>query len=182
MNFINKTMSDAYVGIDPGKTGYIVIIEQTGQIIFHPIPQIGTEIDVRRLNDIFKEISSYFEVSCVIENVHAIYGSAASSTFDFGYTTGLLEALLVAHNIPFVKVQPKTWQKEMWEGVPLQKKKSTSGKTQVNDTKAISEIAAKRLFPNEDLRPNDCTARCKKADHNKVDSLLIASYCQRKFK
>lgn len=175
-------MSDVYVGIDPGTTGYITLIEQTGQIIFHPIPKIGYAIDVLKLNDIFQQISQYYEISAIIEDVHAVYGSSANNTFTFGYVVGILEALLVANKIPFLKVQPKAWQKEMWEGVPIQRKLSSTKKTQVNDTKAMSEIAAKRLFPNEDLRPNDCTARCKKADPDKVDSLLIAEFCRRKFK
>lgn len=176
-------MNGAFVGIDPGKDSYITVIEPSKAIVFHPIPMIGKEIDVQELNEILVRIGSeYSEVVVVIENVHAIHGSAAEATFDFGKTVGILEALLVANKLPFTKVQPKTWQKEMWEGVPIQKKASSTGKTQVNDTKAISEMAAKRLFPNEDLRPNDCTARCKKSDHNKVDSLLIAEYCRRKFK
>jgi len=176
-------MSDAFIGIDPGKNSYITTIAPNGEIVFDPIPMIGKEIDVKALDYIFQTLENcYQDPIAVIEDVHAIFGSSANATFDFGYTTGLLEALLVAHKIPFTKVQPKTWQKEMWEGVPIQRKASSTGKTQVNDTKAISEMAAKRLFPNEDLRPNDATTRCKKSDHNKVDSLLIAEFCRRKFK
>ena len=176
---MNKT---ARIGIDPGKGSYIVVIDEQGEIFFNRIPMIGSSIDVKGLSDIFYNIDqTYDEKQCVIENVHAIFGSSADATFTFGYVTGLLEALLVAYEIPFVKVNPKVWQKEMWEGVPIIKKPSSSGKTSVNDTKSISEIAAKRLFPNVDLRPNDCTNRCKNSDHNKVDALLIASYCKRKF-
>lgn len=180
MKFINKTMSRAWIGIDPGKSSFITTISSKGEVIFDQVPMIGKEIDVKALSGIFKEISfGYDEINCTIEDVHAIFGAGASSTFEFGRITGLLEALLVANDIPFVKTQPKSWQKEMWEGIPNQKKASSTGRTQVNDTKLMSLMAAQRLFPNIDLR---ATERCKKPDHNKVDSLLIAEFCKRKFK
>ena len=173
---INKT----YIGIDPGKESYIVEITPEGEIVFNQIPMIGEEIDVRGLNEIFLNISLHSaDIQAVIENVHAIFGASAKSTFSFGKTVGVLESLLVAHDIPFTKVQPKTWQKEMWEGVPNMKHPSSTGLTAVNDTKGMSEIAAKRLFPKIDLKR---TPRCKVSDQNKVDALLIAEFCRRKFK
>ena len=81
--------------------------------------------------------------------------------------------------IPYTKVQPKKWQKQAWEGIPLIKKPSSTGKTQVTDTKAMSLIAAKRLFPKEDLR---ATERSKIPHDGKVDSLLMANHCLRNFK
>lgn len=171
----------AYIGIDPGKESFITVIDSNNSIEFFQIPMIGKEIDVKALNSLIKNIddANFDDIYCVIEDVHALYGSSAGSTFEFGRIVGILEALLVAHTIPFVKVQPKTWQKVMWEGIPLQTKPSSTGKTHVNDTKSMSLMAAQRLFPEVDLRS---TERCKKPNHNKVDSLLIASYCQRKFK
>ena len=131
---INKT----YIGIDPGKESYIVEITPEGEIVFNQIPMIGEEIDVRGLNEIFLNISLHSaDIQAVIENVHAIFGASAKSTFSFGKTVGVLESLLVAHDIPFTKVQPKTWQKEMWEGVPNMKHPSSTGLTAVNDTKGI---------------------------------------------
>lgn len=171
------------IGIDPGKTGFISIFDRSeNQWIHHEIPKLGKEIDVRALDAIFCNLGRFVSIGvrvhAIIENVHAIYGVSANSTFDFGYTTGLLEMALVTNNIPFTKVAPKAWQKQMWEGVPLQKKSSSTGKTQVNDTKNISLIAAKRLFPNMDFRR---TAKCSTPDHNKVDSILMAEYCRRNF-
>jgi len=169
------------VGIDPGSSGFISVLSD-GEWFHFEMPKIGKDIDVNALSKIFYGIASILTpeetIHAVVEDVHAIYNSSASSTFAFGYVTGLIEMALVSASIPYTKVAPKTWQKQMWQGVPIQTKPSSTGKTQVNDTKSISLVAAKRLFPNMDFRRND---RCKVADDNKVDSVLIAEFCRRNF-
>jgi len=45
------------------------------------------------------------------------------------------------------------------------------------DTKATSINAARRLFPEVDLRKSE---RSKKPDDNKVDSMLMAEYARRR--
>lgn len=174
-------MHKLFIGIDPGKSGFITVYDSdSNDHVFAPMPKIGENIDVKGLADLFGIIShSGIIVHAVIEDVHAIYGSSASSTFTFGYVTGLLEMALVSNNIPFTKIQPKTWQKQMWQGVSLQQKSSTTGKTMVTNTKVMSITAAKRLFPNIDLRR---TSACRVPDDNKVDSLLICEYCYKNFK
>lgn len=89
----------------------------------------------------------------------------------------------MANKIPYHLVQPKVWQKEMWDNKDLVvayktivKKDKTITKKEVN-TKQTSLNAAKRIFPNIDFRK---TERCKNPDDNKVDSLLIAEYARRK--
>ena len=161
------------IGIDPGKNGFISVIGESGTIVYFSIPLINTEVDLYELNGILRPFGMSDNVHCVIEDVHAIFGSAAKATFNFGWIVGVLEALLVAHGIPYTKVKPKDWQKEMWEGIPKQTK--ANGRT---DTKAMSLLAAKRLFPNEDLR---ATERSKVAHDGKVDALLLAEYARRKF-
>lgn len=165
------------VGIDPGKSGFITEISVRG-IISYPIPTIkGKFIDILELHDILENIS-FTDAHVVLEDVHAIFGSSAKSTFSFGFVCGLIEGILVSLKIPYTKVQPKKWQKVMWEGIPVIKKPSTTGKTQVTDTKAMSLMAAKRLFPDVDLR---ATERSTKPHDGKIDSLLLAEYCRRNF-
>jgi hypothetical protein len=171
-----KPEPKTYIGIDPGKTGFICEIKGK-YIIFYPIPKIGTHVDLLELSKILEGFKD-MDCHCVIEDVHAIYGSSAKATFEFGRIVGNLETFLIAYRIPHTKVTPKKWQKELWEGVPVQKKLSSSKKTKVTDTKKMSEMAAKRLFPNIDLRKS---TRAKNVDDNKVDSLLLAEYCKRKF-
>lgn len=172
------TMGRAYIGIDPGKKGAIAIIDNVdgkSEILTIAIPLIGKDYDVKRLSEMLRQLSSK-NCYCVMEDVHAVYGSSASSTFEFGYGVGLIEGILVANNIPYSKIAPKKWQKTMWEGVSLQQKPSSTGKTMKTDTKCMSLIAVQRIFPNVDLRENE---RCKKPHDGIVDALLICEYGRR---
>lgn len=175
-------MKKLSIGIDPGKEGYVVChSSETNNFTFIPIPKIGDKIDANGIIDLFrflKEDFIGFIISACVEDVHAIFGASAKSTFEFGYVNGMIDMALVANKIPFTKVSPKKWQSVMWQGVPMQKKVSSTGKTLVNNTKAISEMAAKRLFPDVDMRR---TSRCKKNDENLIDALLICEYCRRNF-
>lgn len=172
------------VGIDPGKNGYICMYYETydeasdySYFKYDPIPLINSELDIHKLCQIINSIpnrENTGNIHCVLEDVHALFGASAKSTFNFGWIVGVLEGLLVASNIPYTKVTPKEWQKEIWKGIPIQKKQGKNS----TDTKAMSLLAAKRLFPNEDLRD---TERCTKAHDGKVDALLLAEYCRRKF-
>ena len=77
----------------------------------------------------------------------------------------------IANDISYTLVPPKTWQKEMFLGIPaIQKAKSSA-----NDTKAMALIAAKRLFPEDMLKTNP-----KNKPHDGiVDALLISEYACR---
>lgn len=92
---------------------------------------------------------------------------------NFEWVLGILEGMLAGMGFAYTKVIPKERQKVMWQGVsPVYK----SGKSV--DTKATSLLAAKRLFPNEDLRKSE---RASKPHDGIVDALLMAEYCRRKF-
>ena len=119
----------------------------------------------------------------LVKDVHSIFGASAKSTFNFGEIKGILKGLLIANEIPYTLVQPKTWQQEIWinqDMIVSYKSVVRAGKEikqKVVDTKSTSINAARRLFPSIDLRKNE---RCKKIDDNKVDSLLMAEYARRK--
>lgn len=167
-----------YIGIDPGKNGFITVFQNDAKS-FIPIPLIGKEYDIKELSNIFQFFNKVdTKTYCVLEDVHALFGASAGSTFEFGFGLGLLEALLVANDIPYSKIQPKKWQKQMFEGIAEVTKPSSTGKTQRTDTKAMALIAAKRMFPDIDLRASD---RSKKPHDGKVDSLLMCEYCRRNF-
>lgn len=171
----NKT----YIGIDPGSHGFLSI-QNNGEFSFYSIE----DNDLYQLGKIMANLRlQYSNLTCIIEDVHAVYGSAAAATFMFGFNKGYLIGLLAANNIPYILVQPKVWQKEMWGNsdiVIVYKTVKYKGKDivkkQVN-TKATSINAAKRLFPQIDFRK---TERCKNLDDNKVDATLMSEYGRRK--
>ena len=81
-------------------------------------------------------------------------------------------SMLISNDIPHTLVSPQTWQKDMHQGV-----------TKIENKKEMSLIAARRLFPNADLRdPNRKTERSQKEHDGLIDSLLIAEYIRRMFK
>ena len=169
----------AYMGIDPGSLGYIVV-QYEGVFTSYSIK----DNDPYKLSDIMADIRNCFpNIVCCMEQIHAIFGSSAKATFSFGEINGLLKGLLVANKIPYVLIPPKTWQKEMWinsDMVINYKKVSIKGKEITRkevDTKNTSFNAAKRLFPTLDFRK---TERCKNWDDNKVDATLICEYARRK--
>jgi hypothetical protein len=173
--------NNLYIGIDPGKDGFFCIIWKQ-DIVFHAIPTIGKAFDIQELSKIINSIELMMDLAdktyCVIENVHAVFGSSAESTFTFGFGCGLIEGMLGLVHIPYTKIQPKKWQGQMFEGVQLQTKPSSVGKPQKTDTKKMAEVAAKRIFPDIDFRASE---RCVNSHDGKVDALLMAEYARRNF-
>jgi hypothetical protein len=172
------------IGIDPGKNGAIVFLQEDGKVaVKHKMPTIGKVLDINALKGILS--IPYLDVHVFIEDVHAIYGSAAGATFEFGFVCGAIQGVVTALGLKHTLVQPKRWQKEIYQGIPEIRKppitilkgkrtgQTIKGKL---DTKKMSELAAKRLFPDVDLRASE---RCKIPHDGIVDALLIAEYGRR---
>lgn len=177
-------MGKMRIGVDPGKNGFIAVWREGKGYDFLPIPLIGKEVDYHTLASGFSTVvfdDEFEDKYCVIEEVHSIHQVSAGSTFSFGYVAGAMEMLLICSGVPYTKVAPKKWQKQMWEGVTVQQKPSSTGKTMVNDTKSTSLMAATRIFPSIDLRGNPESKRSIKPHDGKVDALLICEYCKRNF-
>ena len=170
-------MGKSWIGIDPGKLGFIAAMSDD-ELTFYSISD-HSDLEIADF------IGQYKSRQChvVIEDVHAVFGSSAGATFEFGKIKGFLVGLLVAHKIPYTLVQPKEWQGEIWTNADMvvshKKVKRKDGK-EINrketDTKATSINAAQRLFPSVDFRRSE---RCRKIDDNKVDALLMAEYARR---
>lgn len=177
-------MKDKYfAGVDPGSKGALCILDFNGKIIhiesFFKDPE----------NPNLKDLKSHFEalegmnIHIVIEDVHALFGSSASSTWNFGKVCGAIEMAVVDRSLSYTKVAPKTWQKEMFQGIKLVTKPSTSKKTEVKDTKAMSYQAVSRIFPEQDFhKVSGKTGKRSTTviDDNLCDAALMAEYCRRK--
>ena len=168
-----------YMGIDVGSKGFIST-QKNGVWEHFSIE----DNDLYELNNIMTRIRHENDaIVCVIEDVHALFGSSAKSTFAFGFNKGYLIGLLAANYIPYVLVQPKEWQHEMWGNADMvvsYKETTIRGKKATRkevNTKQTSMNCAKRLFPMLDLRKSE---RSKKIDDNKVDSILMSEYARRK--
>lgn len=168
-----------YIGIDVGSKGFITT-QKNGIFKHYSI----ADNDLYQLSEIMAEIRAQNpNIACVIEDVHAVFGSSAKATFQFGFNKGYLIGLLSANKIPYNLISPSVWQKEMWENsdmVVSYKNVTIKGKQvskkEVN-TKQTSYNCARRLFPTIDLRKSE---RAKNYDDNKVDSLLMCEFARRK--
>lgn len=148
-----------FIGIDPGKTGAIAIIDNDKNCVllqnWHNI-SFMTDIILGVKN---RKSSSIFQVC--IEKVNS-YGQGRTSAFTFGENYGMYQGILSALLIPYTFVTPQKWQKAIFD--------SKGGK----NTKERSLNMARRLYPLVDLR--------YKKDHNKADALLIARYARQIYK
>jgi len=174
-------MSKSFIGIDVGKQGGIVIINDDGSVQTFKTPLVANEIDLNEIVNILSSVSSNEKI-VGIENVNNIFGSSSKSNFQFGRALGLVEGLITGIGLPFVKVHAKVWQKLAFEGIPVvtkqgkvkvNKKTGISEETKKVDTKAMALLSAKRLYPKVNLL---ATERSKIPHDGVVDSLLIAHY------
>lgn len=170
-------MKEVIIGIDPGKTGGISVIFNGSIMEYHKTPLISDKvIDIHMFANIINDIKQLcnlngYKLIMFIETVHAIYGASAKSTFEFGYVSSVPVTIAATLGISYVMVDPKTWQKPCWQGIPIQKKME-KGKQKTN-TKAMSLLAAKRLFPDEKFLG---TERSRVPHDGIVDATLIAYF------
>lgn len=176
-----KESSTHVLGIDIGSKGAIVIFRGRRLIETHAFPISAGKPDLAKLGELI--VKYPIEKAC-IEDLHSIFGVSAKANFSFGWINGVVEAILTTSKIPYVKVQPKKWQKEMWEGIrPVEIlvkgkfNKDGSQKYKV-DTKATSLLAAKRLFPEQTFL---ATERSSVPHDGIVDACLIGEFCRRNY-
>ena len=124
------------IGIDPGKSGGVAIINETN-IIAKNTPEEATGMaDIIRV----AQNSSYIEnekLKVVIENVHAFPTDGRSSAFKFGANFGTWLGILGAYNLPYEKVTPRKWM-ESYAPLPKIKK----------DRKKMLKQIAQDMFPD----------------------------------
>lgn len=159
------------LGIDPGKDGGFAILEDGIVIKTLATPNIK-DVNNNGVVDCVK-VSEFIRENAVdkvvIEDVHAIFGTGAKTTFNFGRNVGMVEALILAYGYELIKIKPKEWQLKPWRSVPIIK--DSKGK---KDNKARSLKALQIIFPNLDYKVLLRTPRCKVAHDGIVDAILIA--------
>ena len=141
-----------YIGIDPGGSGGIAILEEhlvsgTKLYTIHTCKLSETEQDMWTwLNETVNMLDAF----ATIEQVHSMPQQSSQSGFTFGRSYGFLIGLLTAISIPYKFVTPQKWQKGM--------------QCLTKGDKNVSKAAAQRLWPQV------------KMTHAIADALLIAEY------
>lgn len=121
------------LGIDPGQSGALVLIDETGQIkTVCSMPETPM--------DIFETIGSMNPDICYLEDVgQGMPGQSSKATAKFARHNGHLEMALLALRISTIKILPSKWQKALG----LLTKKGESKTSHKNRIKAWSQ----RTFP-----------------------------------
>ncbi|AIN18170.1 hypothetical protein CH54_1421 [Yersinia rochesterensis] len=107
-------MTKLIIGIDPGCSGAIVVLDKSGEYLGHqgmPTVKVGTKT---RVNGSlvaayllgFKGFSHAY-----LEQVGAMPGQGVSSMFTFGHSAGVVEGILQGLFIPYTLVTPQAWKK-----------------------------------------------------------------------
>lgn len=153
-----------FAGIDPGASGSMSVIDETGKLIGCTRFNKGTD---KEIYEFMSEMSMLGQLFCVKERVWAMPSTdsegrkmGASTSFTFGENNGFIRGLLVGCQIAYEESTPQTWQKSFG-----MKKDKGEGQT---DYKRRLRQKAEELFP------------AIKITNDMADSLLIAEYCRRK--
>tara|TARA_Y100001935_G_C17274020_1_gene493603 strand:+ start:738 stop:1223 length:486 start_codon:yes stop_codon:yes gene_type:complete len=150
------------IGIDPGLSGAIAVMEDNKVLNLFDIPVMSEgKKNKRQLNSallvsLLKEnIVSHEEVAVVVEQVNAMPGQGVTSMFNFGQTFGAIKGVCAALDLPIFFVRPSKWKKHF---------------ELINSSKDSSRTKAIEMYPK---LSNQLT---KKKDVNKSDAILIARY------
>jgi crossover junction endodeoxyribonuclease RuvC len=150
------------IGVDPGISGAISILENKKIIEVHDTPtMIDGKKNKRQINGaqvaniIKKKLNDNKEVVVVVEHVNAMPGQGVTSMFNFGQSFGVIKGICAALNLPIYFVRPSKWKKYF---------------NLINTNKDASRTKAIELYPKNS---SDLT---RKKDGNRADAILIARY------
>ena len=127
------------IGIDPGLSGALAILENNKVLKIFDIPVMSEgKKNKRQLNSallvsLLKEnIIDSNEVSVVVEQVNAMPGQGVTSMFNFGQTFGAIKGICAALDLPIFFVRPSKWKKHF---------------ELINSTKDSSRTKAIEMYP-----------------------------------
>lgn len=143
-----------YIGIDPGKSGAMAVIDGVGNII------ALTPFDMEEYRRVLTNLPLGDNAICCLEKVGAMPNQGVSSTFSFGENYGFIQGMLFAFYIPYQLVTPRKWKSAF----------------SLNAEKADSIRVCKQLFPSANLKRTD---RCKTDHDGMAEALLMAEYAKR---
>ena len=153
-----------YVGIDPGLSGAVAVINEDFVINLYDCPTLKVgkknEPDTLGMSRILERVA-FTRAGLVvgIERVHSMPDQGVASTFKFGMGFGVWLGILASLKLSHELITPQAWKKVMMSGMPKEKD--------------ASRQRALQLFPAsaDDLR--------LKKHHGRADALLIAEYMRR---
>lgn len=166
-----------YLGIDPGKDGAFVCLDEDLNIIEKWLmPTIGTKrnYDKQGIREI---LFSYPYEYVALEKPSNMYGYSKSAAESIAGCIGLLEGMIFMMGISHTLVPPTKWQPKAWGDTPRQYKVRDDKGKQASDPKATSELAVINFYPGHEFRPTGARGQLLKNRHDGwIDATLIARY------
>lgn len=151
-----------YIGVDPGKSGAIAVVDTTG-VTAYKMPE-----DVYGLLGLLNSIATEgFGVRVVIEKVHSMPSDGAQGAFTFGKNVGQLEGVLAVLGFPTMEATPQNWMK-LIPGMPAPKK------TQNGEKKTAKQKADEKKIRKEYIHQWVQKLLGKHVDKYKADAVAIA--------
>ena len=108
------------IGIDPGITGAISVLENKQVIEVYDTPTMidgkknKRQVNGAQVTNIIKESLNKDkdkEVVVVVEHVNAMPGQGVTSMFNFGQSFGVIKGICSALSLPIYFVRPAKWKK-----------------------------------------------------------------------
>ena len=106
------------IGIDPGLSGAIAILENNKVVGIYDMPVMAEgkknkrQLNSAQLVNIIKDnIYTKEEITVVVEQVNAMPGQGVTSMFNFGQTFGAIKGVCAALNLSIFFVRPSKWKK-----------------------------------------------------------------------
>ncbi len=106
------------IGIDPGLSGAIAILEEKKVLGVFEMPVMAEgKKNKRQLNSaqlvniIQDNLNNREEAIIVVEQVNAMPGQGVTSMFNFGQTFGAIKGVCAALKLPIYFVRPSKWKK-----------------------------------------------------------------------
>ena len=150
------------VGIDPGLSGAIAILENNKVLNIFDMPVMAEgkknkrQLNSAQLVNIIKDNTKPdAEIAVVVEQVNAMPGQGVTSMFNFGQTFGAIKGVCAALELPIFFVRPSKWKKHF---------------ELINSSKDSSRTKVIEMYPSLSSQ------LAKKKDVNKSDAILIARF------
>lgn len=138
-----------WVGVDPGRSGAISFVPDLPAARPWCLSLSGS---LQELSEGVRQAQTLGPLSAALEAVHSSPQMGVKSAFTFGQSYGHCEALLAILEIPFVRVSPQKWQRDM--------------DCLTGGDKNVTKSLAAGLFPS------------LKVTHRNADSLILALWAK----
>ena len=159
---LTKTHDKFILGLDPGKNGAMVIIDQDKKLVAgYKMPLIKREYDLR---NIMKILEAAKDLNCMayLEFCNSFGKGGKKSFYVQGIGHGILRGMLFAVGLRYREVNPSMWQKVIYAGMSKNLNPKEKGEL---------------VFSQEyQLDKDEVFPEAKVSQEGLIDAFLIAQY------